>query len=45
VGPDANTATIIASYITQLIAKYSENIFTEIKGQMALGMVVPQPRF
>ncbi len=43
-GTDANTATIIASYVSQLIARYSENIFAEIRGQMALGMVIPQPR-
>ena len=43
-GTDANSATIIASYISQLVAGYSENIFAEIKGQMGLGMVIPQPR-
>jgi ABC-2 type transport system permease protein len=43
-GTDANTATIIASYISQLIARYSENILPEIRGQMGLAMVIPQPR-
>jgi len=43
-GTDANSATIIASYISQLVARYSENLLTEIRGQMALGMPIIQPR-
>jgi len=40
-GTDANTATISASYISQLIARYSENIFAEIKGQWRWGWSFP----
>jgi len=43
-GTDANTATIIANYISQLATRYSEIILVEIRGQRGLGIVVPQPR-
>ncbi len=43
-GTDANTATIIASTISQLVARYSENVLAEIRGQRGLGIAVPQPR-
>jgi ABC-2 type transport system permease protein len=43
-GTDANSATIIMSYISQLIAKHSENIFNEIRGNGGGGIVVSQPR-
>ncbi len=43
-GTDANSATIIMSYISQLIAKHSENILTEIGDRGGVGIVVSQPR-
>jgi len=43
-GTDANSATIIMSYISQLIAKHSENILTEIRDNGGGGIVVSQPR-
>lgn len=43
-GTDANSATIIMSYISQLIVKHSENILTEIRDNGGGGIVVSQPR-
>jgi len=43
-GTDANSATIIMSYISQLVAKHSENILTEIRDNGGGGIVVSQPR-
>jgi len=43
-GTDSNSATIIMSYISQLIAKHSENILTEIRDNGGGGIVVSQPR-
>jgi ABC-2 type transport system permease protein len=43
-GTDANSATIIMSYISQLIAKHSENILAEIRSSRGMGIVVSQPR-
>ena len=43
-GTDANSATIIMSYISQLIAKHSENILTQIRNRRGVGIVVSQPR-
>ncbi|MCK4431920.1 MAG: ABC transporter permease [Candidatus Aminicenantes bacterium] len=43
-GTDANSATIIMSYISQLIAKHSENILTKIGDRRGVGIVVSQPR-
>ena len=43
-GTDANSATIIMSYISQLIAKHSENILTEIRDSRGVGVVLSQPR-
>jgi len=43
-GTDANSATIIMSYISQLIAKHSENILTETRRKRTVGIVISQPR-
>lgn len=43
-GTDANSATIIMSYISQLIAKHSENILAEIRSSRGMGIVASQPR-
>ncbi|NIM57871.1 MAG: ABC transporter permease [Candidatus Aminicenantes bacterium] len=43
-GTDANSATIIMSYISQLIAKHSENILTKFRDRRGVGIVISQPR-
>jgi ABC-2 type transport system permease protein len=43
-GTDANSATIIMSYISQLVAKYSKNILTPIRNPSGGGVVISQPR-
>lgn len=43
-GTDANSATIILSYISQLVGKYTENLLTTFSGKKALGMINLQPR-
>ena len=43
-GTDANSATITMSYISQLIAKHSEDISTEIRRKKGAGIVTAQPR-
>lgn len=42
-GTDANSATIIQSYISLVIGKYSENVFAEILAKKP-GGIIPQPR-
>lgn len=43
-GTDANSATIIMSYISQLVARYSKNILTSIRDSSGGGVVISQPR-
>ena len=43
-GTDANSATVIQTYISLVIGKYSENVFLEIAAKNVGGRVIPQPR-
>lgn len=43
-GTDANSAAIILSYISRLVAQHSENLFVGIQGNLPAGLINPQPR-
>jgi len=43
-GTDANSATVIQSYISNIIARNAENILSEIRTRMPVGIIMPQPR-
>jgi len=43
-GTDANSATIIQSYVSLVVGKFSENLFSEIVARIPGGMIIPQPR-
>jgi len=43
-GTDSNSATIIMSYISQLIVKHSKNYMADLKGKKPAGIIIPQPR-
>lgn len=43
-GTDANTATIIQSYVSLIIAKYSETIVTQVMMRRPEGMILFEPR-
>lgn len=43
-GTDANSATIILNYISQITAKYSENLFKNLKNTNITGLAELRPR-
>ncbi len=43
-GSDANSATIVLSYITRLLNSHSEQILTEVLGRNTFGLLKPQER-
>ena len=43
-GTDANSATIVQSYIQKVMAEYLQNILVEIRKIHPLGLISPQPR-
>ncbi|MFQ6082324.1 MAG: ABC transporter permease [Candidatus Aminicenantia bacterium] len=43
-GTDANSATIIMSYISKIIGEYSEKILIEVRKKKPIGIIISQPR-
>jgi len=43
-GTDANSATIIVSYISKIVAKFSERILSEVMERKPVGIPISQPR-